>query len=69
MRCIANTNSGRDLESAVLLSPSLGRRRDSDLNAASELSDFTPKEVEDLLNGGSISKQMITSMFAGERSS
>ena len=68
-RSLANANGGRDLESAALLSPSLRGRRDSDLSAASEPPDFTPEEAEDLLNRGSISRQMIKSMFTGERPS
>ena len=68
-RSLANANGGRDLESATLLSPSVRGRRDSDLSAASEPPDFTPEEAEDLLNRGSISRQMIKSMFTGERPS
>lgn len=66
---LANAVDG-DLESTSLLSPAIRSRRDSDLSAASEPPEFSAEEIEDLRTGrSSISKQMIKSMFTGERPS
>jgi hypothetical protein len=68
LRSLANANDGRNLESTVLLSPSLRSHHDSILSEASEPPDFQQKrrKMHYLNNRGSISREMIREMFTGE---